>query len=256
MKKLYTSLLAILTVAASYAQCTPNAPSSNPGIYPPPGGSVKQDSIYVLPSVNYNRAYDQTVQIVVPQDTTVPIPGGGTITADIDSMRVLGVSNMPSWLSYSCNNGNCSWAGGTDGCFSFTGTSPAADGTTLMVGQIEAFANLGAFGQAVDTFNVYIELSVGSTVSIRELVYNEPIIGPNPTDYEVNIRFNSLSASPWKFELMDLTGRIVARRNGQSTAGANLVKIEREQWPAGVYLYKFSIDGALHTGRLVVTDGL
>lgn len=256
MKKLYTSLLALFITAAAYGQCTPNPPTTSPGIYPPPGGSIKQDSIYVLPSVNYNRAYNQTVQIVVPQDTTVPIPGGGSITADIDSMRVLSVSNMPSWLSYSCDNGNCSWAGGTAGCFSFTGTSPSTDATTLMIGEIEAFANLGQFGQAVDTFNVYIELTVGGTVSLRELAMNEPVVGPNPANREINVRFNSASASNWKFELMDLTGRIVGRKAGRSTSGANHIKIEREQWPAGVYLYRFSIDGAMHTGRIVVTDGL
>lgn len=256
MKRLYTALFALFTVAASYGQCTPNPPSNSPGIYPPPGGSVKQDSIYVLPAVNYNRAYSQTVEIVVPTDTTVPLPGGGTVTADIDSMRVLSVSNMPSWLTYSCNTPSCSWPGGTSGCFTFTGTSPSADATTLMIGEVEAFASLGTLGSISDTFNVYIEITVGGTVNIREIENAAPVIGPNPVNREVNIRFNSASASTWKFELLDLTGRIVARQNGRSTAGANHVKIERDRWPAGVYLYKFSVGGALHTGRIVVTDGL
>ncbi|KAB2814805.1 T9SS type A sorting domain-containing protein [Phaeocystidibacter luteus] len=255
MKKLYTTLFALGITLASYAQCTPNPPTTSPGIYPSAGGSVKNDTIYVLPSVNFNRSYSHTLHIVVPSDTTIAF-GGGTITADIDSMRVLGVRNMPSWLNYACDNGNCSWPGGADGCFIFSGTSPSATSTVLMEADIEAFANLGQFGSISDTFSVYIELTVDASVSLIENLITEPVVGPNPAQSHVRVKFETTTARQWKFELMDITGRVVTRKTGMSTAGTNNVQINRENWPEGMYLYRFSVNGKVHTGRLIVRDGL
>ncbi len=125
-----------------------------------------------------------------------------------------------------------------------------------MEGHIEAFANLGQFGQVVDTFSVWIEISVDGTVGIANQELATPRVGPNPTSKDVTVSFNTPRATSWKFELMDITGRVVTVKSGRATSGANQVYIQRENWPGGMYLYRFSLNGDVHTGRLIVQDGL
>lgn len=256
MKKLYTALFALAISFASFGQqCSPNPPRNTPGIYAPAGSSFKNDTIYVLPSVNYNRSYNQTIQIVVPADTTITY-GTATVTADIDSMRVLSVNNTPSWLNYGCDNGTCTWDGGTAGCLNFAGTSPSSASTTLMEAEIEAFANLGTFGTYRDTFFVYIEVNVDANVGFAENQTSEPVVGPNPTSGNVNVSFEAATVANWKFELLDITGRVVTTKRGMTAVGMNSIQIERNNWPEGMYLYRFTTNGKVHTGRLIVQDGI
>lgn len=254
MKKFYTFVLSLIATAVVYGQCSPNATYTDPGIYPPAGSSVKNDSIYVLPSADLGMMYSQTVDIVVPVDTTVTF-GTATITADIDSMRLVEIRNMPMWLNYACNIPVCSWEGGDNGCVNFSGTAPATGNTWLLDARLEVFANLGTLGQVVDTFSVWIELTAG-TLSTPEIRVNTPRIEPNPVTTQLNVEYFSTGSSRWQFDLMDLSGRVVYRNNGQFSSGMNKVNIKRQNWPEGMYLYRLRIDGELHTGRVVVRDGL
>lgn len=255
MKKLYTTFLSLLIAGGVYAQCSPNGTYTSPGIYPPAGSSVKQDSIYVLPGASSGVNYSETIDVVVPADTTIMF-GSTSITADIDSMRVLQVNNMPGWLSYSCNNNRCAWDGGDNGCMNFSGLVPNSTNTYLMEARLEVFADLGAFGQVADTFSVWIEVSTGNSIGLTTIQKNVPTVGPNPMSNRLQIVYNAAHSDAWSFELMDVTGRVVHNENGQFRAGNNKVSITRNNWPEGMYLYRFRIGDELHTGRLIVRDGL
>lgn len=254
MKKLYTTLFALAFGIAGYSQCTPAGGFSNPGIYPPQGSTFRDDSVYVLPAAPLNSTYNQTINLLIPVDSTITM-GGLTITADIDSMRVVGINNMPSWLSYACDNSGCSWLGGDYGCLNFSGTVPSTGNTWLMDAELEVAANLGSFGQVVDTVPVYIEVTA-QTVSIREnAVSRAPSVGPNPISDRVSIEYTAIQNQNYHFELMDVTGRMIHSQKGVFTTGKNQVHINRNNWPEGMYLYRLRIDGEIHTGRLVVNNG-
>lgn len=255
MKKLYTFAFSLLVGFGAYAQCAPNTSYTNPGIYPPAGSSVKQDSIYVLPGASWGVGYSETVNIVVPVDTTVTY-GTLTVTADIDSMRVVGMNNVPAWMSVSFNNASGSWAGGERGCVNFSGTVPSSNGTWLIESELEVFANLGTLGQVSDTFSIWIEVTAGNAISIRETKWDVPVVGPNPMSSRLFITYPSTTSSPWAFELMDVTGRVVHRQNGQVSTGENRITVTRTNWPEGMYLYRFRVGSKTHTGRLIVRDGL
>ncbi|TNE30446.1 MAG: T9SS type A sorting domain-containing protein [Bacteroidetes bacterium] len=254
MKKLYTTFLSMLIAGGVYAQCTPNGTYTSPGIYPPAGSSIKHDSIYVLPGASIGVNYSETINLVVPEDTTI-VFGATTITADIDSMRVLQVNNMPAWLSYACNS-RCSWVGGDNGCMNFSGLVPNSTNTYLMEAKLEVFANLGAFGQVSDTFSIWIEVSTGNSIGLATVQKSVPTIGPNPMSNRLQIVYTSARAEAWSFELMDVTGRVVHNERGQFRTGNNRVSISRNNWPEGMYLYRFRVGDDLHTGRLIVRDGL
>ncbi len=255
MKQFYATLFSLFITILAYGQCNPNPPFTAPGIYPPLGSARVNDTIYLLPLASTNSAYSQTVDIVVPTDSTISF-GGGSITADIDSMRLIDVLNTPNWLTHVCDNSLCAWLGGSNGCINFSGTAPASEDTVLMVGRIEAFANLGTFGQLADTFNVYIQVITSNSVSIEEEDLNEPRIGPNPVTSQLTIKFPPRASGSWKFELLDITGRTVHSSSGASNGSQGEVNINRDGWPEGLYLYRLHLNGDVHTGRLIVRDGL
>lgn len=255
MKALYTSLFALLATALTYGQCTPNTSLTTPGIYPPAGGSVRNDTIYVMPVASLGAAYDETVQLVVPADSTVDLGGGVVVTADVDSMRVVGMNNVPAWLSYSCDNAGCSWPGGTNGCFSFTGTAPTTNNVWLMEAEVEVAASLGAFGQVIDTVLLYVEVTSG-TIGLAEYAQAEPVVSPNPAKDHFDIRFETSVSSDWKLEILDITGRTVLAKNGRTVSGDNRITVQRNNWPEGVYLYRMTIGDRVSTGRVILSNGL
>lgn len=255
MKKLLFSLFSIAISLGVYGQCTPNANYTSPGIYPPLNGSVKQDSIYVLPSAALSAAYSQTIDLVIPADTTI-VYGSLTVTADIDSMRVIGINNKPGWLNYACNNSTCGWAGGAKGCLNFYGTAPNFNNTWLMEAEVEIFADLGSFGQVVDTFSVWIEVASGTGLGVATHAKPRLQVGPNPMSSYVMINYVSATSEKWTFELMDMTGRVVHREGGRFNSGSNQLRIQRNNWPEGMYLYRLQVGETMNTGRLIVRNGL
>lgn len=127
MKQVITLVFAVVFFASNaWAQCTPNAPSGNPGITPP------TDS---LACVEVGRAYSQVIQIENFNSFTLPIG-----TASVQSLRVDSITNIPCGLSYVTNPANATFGPGQTGCILVSGTS---------------FENVGQY-----RLNIYVDVQV------------------------------------------------------------------------------------------------
>lgn len=93
------------------AQCLPDSTITGSGIFPD-----------TLIGTCVGIPYEQTITIVIPQDTIVP-PGIG---ATIDSVVVDSVAGLPPGLNFFCLDGNCRVFGGTRSCVLVSGTPTTA----------------------------------------------------------------------------------------------------------------------------------
>jgi len=110
MKQFFTLAAAVVLFSANaWAQCTPNAPSGNPGITPP------TDS---LACIQVGLPYSQVIQIENFNSFTLPVG-----TASVQSLRVDSITNIPCGLSYATNPANATFGPGQTGCIAVTGTS-------------------------------------------------------------------------------------------------------------------------------------
>lgn len=117
--KLLTTFFALLCVSfgtqMAQAQCVNEMNETEPGLYPDQ-----------LPDACVGNEYDQTIQFVVPTDTTI----NGFFTIEIDSAEIKNINGLPNGLSYSCHNSECKVVSGggdvTHGCFRIEGTPTQA----------------------------------------------------------------------------------------------------------------------------------
>jgi len=204
MKKLYAVLMVMVSgIALAQTPCIPDASYTQAGIYPPPGSYTQGDDIY-LPTGNVNAFYEQTIQIVVPTDTVIDTLGT-QFSATIDSFVLVNVNNLPNGLNYVCDNSNCTWPGGSNGCITIYGT-PTMQGSFNIDVVIDGYVQL--FGvpvnqvETLDMFWVPIDFGVG--LEEEEVSFS---LYPNPSNG--NFRIELAQEGVAEVEILDMAGRTV-----------------------------------------------
>ena len=240
MKQIFTLLVLMVLGFMVSAQCTPDTTIQNAGIFPPMG-SIPVGTKIQLPEATVGVIYDQVIQVVIPVDTLIDTLGS-TFTATVDSMVVTNVSGLPAGITYSCNNSNCSWEGGTNGCIQLTGT-PAAGSAGVYPLSVEVTGHVLLFniplsGQDVITdFQILVNPSVG----IQEVGANEIVVYPNPGQGMMNWRYPSPRAENVELRIYNVLGKLVKNRTYRVEAGENTLRWDMSDLPEGMYLYE--IDG-------------
>lgn len=211
MKKIYLICAFIVYFFGNVnGQCSPNFLFTTlgvPGVYPP------ELPISGIPMVGMadgivGNTYSQTLTLVVLEDTTMDIasflPASAVATmnlAGISTVMALDVnhvtfdvSGLPNGISYACDQNNCEYLAGVDGCISVSGTPtqggsfpvpvnmiinaqipPITDpilGTTIFAGMA---LDLPSF-TAVE-YDLFID---GGVTAISEVTQNNSLY-PNPT---------------------------------------------------------------------------
>ncbi len=255
MKKLLLSIVAIFIGFIAMSQtCVPDTSFKTPGIYPISGGSSTGFYVY-MPDAEVGLMYNQVIQIKAPSDTIVDTMGF-QIPATIDTIQIIGFSGMPASISYQCDNADCIWLGGDNGCATFTGVPTQAE-VGLHVIDIVAVGsvNVGIFGTLTDTIKFKMELKVVPKTGINEFLSSASVkLFPNPTSNFSKLSFQAVSANPYNLRLIDVTGRTVRTYNGQTKPGFNELLIERNGLPNGLYFYSLEIGGEAVSGRMAITD--
>jgi hypothetical protein len=198
------------------AQCSPNflfTVLGLPGVYPP------ELAIPGVPMVGINdgvlgSAYSQTLTLVVLEDTimdiasflpttvvsTMSLAGISTIMSLDVNHVTFDVTGLPNGLSYTCDQSNCEYSPGVDGCILING-NPTQGGnfavpvSMIINAQIPAITTIFA-GMDIDfpSFSaVEYDLLVTGSTAINEVGNYSSKIFPNPTANEAKLSLYSVS---------------------------------------------------------------
>ncbi len=134
MKRILLSFFTTISLyVAGYSQCTIDTSLTQVGLYPP------ADS---LDCIERTVAYSGNVQFVTPPtfDTL-----GFTLT--IDTIKITGITGMPSGITYACNPSGCNIIGGQSGCLNLSGTTTDTAGQYPLTVSIIAIVTIPGLGQ-------------------------------------------------------------------------------------------------------------
>lgn len=250
MKKIYLLLFfGLLTAPHLIAQnCVIDSSlAQNAGIYPPAPGYVDANRLVVMPNANAGSIYNQTAQIKVPTDTIVDTLGL-QLVAVVDSMKIFRVDGLPAGITYTCDNGDCKWIGGANGCVKFEGT-PAASALYLADIVAIGYATMPVIGAAVDTFNFKMHLFVDAPLSLENLVFETPVVYPNPANNSTEIHQIGHLKQGFDFKLYNLHGQTVLEK---TFAPADAVTVSLQNLTPGVYFYHIISGNRFYSNHLVV----
>lgn len=267
MKKLLLSSFICLafagTVSAQSTTCTPNAAYTAVGIYPKDslvGGCIGQ-------------AYDQVVDFVMPLDTTIPSPLGGTIPAYFCTFKLVGSSNLPAGMSFYCSGNldpndatNQTWvvdhtAGVINrGCVRLIGSpandlSASNDSLELEIYIAASFTNPSTVGGVctpvtsipatltTQYFKIYWKIR-NCPVGIESATAQSMkfVVAPNPSNTEANVSLEMPINENLKVSICDIMGREVRTVFNENThQGAHSFNVNTTDLTAGVYFVKATV---------------
>jgi hypothetical protein len=235
MKKLLLSSLFTMTYLLSWGQsCTPGANfvDSTYGIWP--------DTTQNLPPALPNVAYSTDINFKVPSTVTAEIdPSGQFVGSVIQQFTVDALQGLPPGFDFACNNSNCTYQGGINGCANIFGTTdsvavfPVSVDVTATV-LVVLFPGLPPtpVTQSV-SFDGY-NIVVGSGGQIEQII-NPISLEPNPANTTIAVS-GLLNGSSSTLTLRDLTGKVIeVIETTSSTTSFDLTKLSN-----GTYLIEVS----------------
>jgi len=249
MKSIFTSLIALLFVHTSWAQCTPDLTHTSPGIYP--------DSATNLPVGYVNLPYSVTITAVVPADTTVaillpPIP--------ITDITVGTVTCTPplTGFAFNCNVNNCAFPGGQTNCGIITASPSMADTGTHILSVPLTVHSSGGAQLASYTLDYYkIKIEAQSSASVRNLAMDQAGVAfPNPyligSGQPATIEWLALRSSKAFIKAYSNTGNLVWQQELTFKEGKNIIQPDLEAFSPGIYQFCVSVDGSYKAFRWVI----
>ncbi len=223
----------------AFAQCVPNAPSNNEGLYP----SELMEGFTMA-------QYDDTLTIVYPVDTVV-----SGFSIPLDSFKIDVISNMPNGITATCNDADCKAIPPVVGsvpateCIVFSGVPmniPANDSVEL---SITVYATVFGQPQSFSGIIQKVRLPMSTVaVGVNDLATADGLeVYPNPSNGLVSLRMNQ----QWEgvsIEVTNMVGQIVKTVYAGST---NLFALELPE-ESGVYFVSIiGTDGKRAVKRII-----
>jgi len=226
--------------------CTVDATvATDPGIYPPAPGFIDSNGVIFMPNAEVGLPYDVTAQVKVPKDTLVDTLGF-QLTVTIDSMKIHSLDNLPSGITYACDNNDCFWVGDANGCVRLTGTpgASAAGMTFLVPVKTIGYGTMPILGSVIDTFFFDMRITVAGTISTEEFAANALLVFPNPANDYFEVQLPSqLAETNATLSLITTTGAMVAEERVSATTEPT--RFSTAHLPAGFYILHVSV-GSQH----------
>ena len=240
MKNIYLFALSICFVLINsmcYSQCTPNPISiilGVPGIWP----NAMQGDL----NGTENTAFSQVFTVIPPTDTTVNLDtiGLGTINVPINHVAVTGIAGLPNGLSYTCDNTNCQWALGTNGCFIIDGT-PTEVGTFTVTVTLTTNVEVPFVGGFdLPGYDMDYTLIIAATpVGIDHASYNDLSIEkivPNPFSDRAIVQYTSNGNESLTLNLYNAIGTLITTTSRTPQKGQNEWIIDGNGLSPGTYM--------------------
>lgn len=179
-------------------------------------------SIYANPVLEYSRWFVNVGGSGQPNDTLKIMLNNGSTTVTIENVT-------------RSNAGNASWVDQSYPlAYLITPTS-----TMQLIAYIEDIGAGHIVEGGFDNFRITGQLTVG--VNDENLNPGNVSIYPNPSSDQFNFAYQGLPVQS-RIEVIDLTGRVMYQQELEAIRGVQQVK---NNWPAGVYLIKISVEGKL-----------
>lgn len=245
MKKLFALIAMVgLGIGSLSAQCSPDPQYTSPGIYPTP---VQIGLI----SVPVNMAWQQTLTINVPADTTIdlsaiigfPVP---PVNVTVNYQEITGVNGLPPGTASTCNPVGCSWNGGTSGCIDLSGT-PTTTGqyTFAVTGNLNITVPItvpviGGSAQDIPTPLAY-QMEVTGANAIDLSTVNGFAVdqnAPNPFNGQTSIEVYLPYAADLEMEIFDLNGKVIQEKRFEDVSGLQKLMVDASGLTPGVYFYR------------------
>jgi len=246
MKRLILiTLFTFIILNISNAQtCTPDTSIKNTGVYPS-----------TLPNGVAMKPYSVVLQFKFPKDTVV----FGT-TIPIDSVYIESVSGFPDTsYNYHCNQNNCGYKGGQNGCATLTGNPTLKDtGTYLIkVTALVVIPNPLGPGYLREPDNATIKYRVNGMPSGINTISND--LGasqnfPNPFNSTTEISYTSDAPAHGTFSVYDLLGKPVYRQQLSAYEGLNSFIFNRGSLPSGMYFYNIALGNNVIARCMTITN--
>lgn len=218
-----------------------------------------QEGIYPDTIVNFAPAYAgtpyaQTVTLVVPPDTTLPILD----TIVWDSTVLAGVTGLPPGFTYSCTNTSskpylCSWKGNSIGCAIITGNPTTAD---IGAYPLQFMTNNYLGGSSIS--NPYTSTGYKIIINSSNSVSEYPDIqiiqqnNPNPFDDKSEIQFTADGFGTARFKVYNMIGNAVQEYDIAVRQGVNKLVLDARDFESGVYFYALISGSNAFTRKMVV----
>ncbi len=262
MKSLIFTLALALTSLVASAQCSSISLPAG-GVYP------EGDTAHC-----FVRGVDDSAVVHFKNFEQVTF---GAITADIDSIRIDSINGLPCGLSWTTNkelSGN-RFVKNEEGCFLIYGTSTGDEGvfkteiivTAWIVGGppagIQQPASVIGLQFSVKSINegtacssVTDTLTSCSVVSINEVAANLTSFRnqPNPFNSFTNIEFTAKDNAVYTMKVVNMLGAVVYQEQISAEPGVNTIRVERNNLPAGVYVYSISNGKHSLNNRMMIAE--
>lgn len=261
MKSVIFTLALVLTGLVASAQCSPTT-LANAGAYP--AGDTAHCFVRGVAdsAVVYFKNFDQVTF--------------GTITADIDSIRLDSVAGLPCGLTWTTNKaaqGNV-FAKNEEGCFLFYGTSTGNEGVfkaDLIVTAWIQGGPVNGIQQPASAIGIYLSIKsinpgsvcsavtdtvTGCTVGINEVAANLASFSnqPNPFNSFTTITFAAQKSAAYTLKVVNMLGAVVYQEQISAEPGVNSIRLDRNNLPAGVYVYSISNGTHSVNNRMMVAE--
>lgn len=246
MKKVYALFLLLFAInGLCMAQiCTPAVVSAN-GIFP--------DSATNFMAAYQNSYYEQIITVKVPADTALlpfPIP-----PVDIDSIKMVSMTGLPTGLTYGCVPATCGFPGGQTNCAKISGTTSDPVGTYPLTIVVEAY--IGGVGTPATTQTLtYYRIVVNPPSGLENNANNVFAFtgfNPNPANTSTKIGFTSAQSSEVNMRVFNAIGATITEKKIQATTGKNSFELSTQDLPSGIYFLTLSQNGKMLTNRMVVS---
>lgn len=253
MKKFYAAIVFSLLTFGVFAQCTPDNSLTQPGYSP-----NELDTAFV------GDNYEMVVHIRIPKDTVVTF-FGQTITADIDSIRLVDVVGFPPNFTYQCNVASCTFTPTQTYCAKIEGTATSNDvGAYPLRFAVIAYASAVVFGtrtalppqaDTLDQFELIVANKGGGTSNLAEIKAKEVFsIYPNPAQKQFTILLHGNVNETISYEVVDITGKKLAEKVTSLASTSGIISINSERWANGIYFIRVQNAKGIFTQRLVIEN--
>lgn len=235
MKKTLLLLAAGIGLSASsFAQvCTPDQSISETGIFP----TYEQG----FADAYEGTAYEQVLQIKVITDTTIAVPGFGTINGTVKHLVVDSVVGLPAGFSYECPTADCKILGGEVGCTKISGTAEAgASGTyplkvyAKFIGVPTGTTNEIPLDYLIDGYS--LEVKASENVSDVQLVSSK--VFPNPAVESATVALTSKVSGKAVLSVVNILGEEVFNQNVALSLGQNNFELNASTIGKGVFFVR------------------